>query len=87
MSSVHPKAATGMPIDSSSSSSSWDLIHEWHVRTDIHPLVVRPSMSEEMVSTYQCYNYITTTSVSSPAVPKQAALTFGNNNQRWITPE
>ena len=92
MSSVLPKAAAMTSLDSSSTSGSWEVIPDWQIRTDIHPLVC-PGMSEQVAPTaqpYECYNYLAPAVVSrhtTPTVPKQALLPLGNNNQRWITLE
>ena len=92
MSSVLPKAAAMTSLDSSSTSGSWEVIPDWQIRTDIHPLVC-PGMSEQVAPTaqpHECYNYLAPAVVSrhtTLTVPKQALLPLGNNNQRWITPE
>ena len=84
MSFVLPKAAAMTSPHSSTTSGSWEVIDDWQIRTDIHPLV-GPGMSEQVAPTaqpYECYSYL------APAVvSKQALLPPGNKNQRCITPE
>ena len=94
MFSVPPKAAAVTSLGNSSTSSEWEFVPDWHIRTDIHPLSVGPSvvgpslcpgMSEQVAPTAQlhhCYNYITAAVVSRHTMP-----TIGNNNQGWITLE
>jgi len=92
VSSVLPKAAAMTSLDSGSTSGSWEVIPEWQIRTDIHPLVC-PGMSEQVAPTaqlYECYSYLAPAVLSRhtpPTVPQQALLPPGSNNQRWITPQ
>ena len=82
-------------LDSSSTSGSWEVISDWQIRTDIHPLSVgppvRPGMSEQVAPTaqlYEFYNYLAPADVSRhtmPTLPKQPPPTLGNNIQGWIT--